>query len=836
MFEKQMKVLIVAGGTGGHIFPGLSIAEELTKQKADVHWLGSQIGLEGKIVAPHYPLHQLSITGVRGKGFLAKLFSPLRLTIAVCQAIAIMLRLKPDLVFAVGGFVSCPGGIAAWLLRIPLIIHESNAVAGLTNRILAKFATRVLSGFPNAFAKTVVTQITGNPVRPAIAAMPIPEFRYKKQNKSFRLLIMGGSQGARALNRFIPNMLNCIPAKNELTIWHQTGQFDFEDVKKAYAQTNLLVKLTPFIDNIVEAYYWADLVICRSGAMTVSEIAAAGVPAILIPFPFAVDDHQYYNALYLVSAGAALVVRQNELNMNIMATQINALMHDREHLLSMAEAARERAHPNALAEIISICFQVCHKSIDSHYPNLLQNPLIKHIHCMGIGGVGVSGIAEILLQKGYKITGSDITMSPALERLRQLGAEIIIGHKAKNVATADAVIFSSAINKNNPEFMFAKTRNIPVVQRGKILAELMQATTGIAVAGTHGKTTTSCLLAHCFLQNAVDVTYVVGGVINQHEGTAHLGTSDYFIAEADESDASFLYLQPKYAIVTNIEADHLEAYQGSFNKLKKAFIDFLNNLPKNGVAILCIDDAVVRDILPMLICRTITYGFSEDAAVRAHSFQQQGLHSMAEVVRYNRTQPLTLKLNLPGRHNMLNALSIIALATALKLPDDGLLNALQNFPGVLRRFYAHGEISVSGGKALLFEDYGHHPSEIKVTLEAAREAWPNRRIVLVFQPHRYTRTKFLMQDFAQTLRQSDLLFLLDVYSAGENKIDGADSVILQRLIAEYGEIKPILVPKLDDLPPKLKKWLKADDVVIFQGAGSIGPYAHQVVRLFNDRL
>jgi len=453
---------------------------------------------------------------------------------------------------------------------------------------------------------------------------------------------------------------------------------------------------------------------------------------------------------------------------------------------------------------------------------ILDNQSIRTVHCMGIGGIGVSGIAEILLQKGYQVSGSDISKSPIITRLQDLGATISQGHMPENIQQADLVVYSSAITQDNPEFMAAKKAGIPLVSRGKLLAELMEQYCGIAISGTHGKTTTTGLLAHIFVSAGLDPTYLIGGKIRDQDSTVRLGKSDCFIAEADESDASFLYMSPKIIVVTNIEPDHLENYDGDFHRLKQSFLDFIQSLPEEGIAILGIDCPVIRELLPKISRRVVTFGFRQDADIHASNFLQKGLRNQFFVDRPKGLSTLSVQLNLPGRHNVLNALAAIGVAQEAGVEDALLLQSFSEFPGIGRRFHAHGEIAVKGGKALLFDDYGHHPSAIEATLNVARQAWPDRRVVLVFQPHRYSRTRDLLQEFAKSLSTPDVLVLLEVYSAKEKPIADCNGRILCESIIRRGQITPIFVPKIDQLPAVLKDVLQADDVVLLQGAGSIG--------------
>lgn len=461
---------------------------------------------------------------------------------------------------------------------------------------------------------------------------------------------------------------------------------------------------------------------------------------------------------------------------------------------------------------------------------ILNNPAIKQIHCMGIGGIGLSGLAEILLMKGYRVTGSDVANNPLIERLQKLGAKISLNHQPQNVAGADALVYTSMISPQNPEFMEAKRLGIPMIRRGELLAEVMQGKENIIVAGTHGKTTTTSLIAYVLMQHGLDPNFAIGGVINHLESTARLGKSQYFVAESDESDGSFLFLSPKFGVVTNIDKDHLEYYGGDFEVLKKSFLKFLQKIPKDGYAILNWDDPRIREIAKDLSCRIIKTGFSDDADVRGEQYHQQGLQSTFIAKRPSGS--ISIKLNLPGRHNVNNALAVIALAELLNIPDEVLTRALAGFPGVKRRFYFHGEVPIKDGAISVFDDYGHHPNEIKATIDAVRLAWPSRRFVMVFQPHRYTRTRDLLSDFASVLSLPDQLVLLEIYSAGEAEISGVNGKALCQAIVKTGGQSPIFVSKIEDLTQVLTQILLPNDVVFFQGAGSVGALAKTVSQYF----
>lgn len=453
---------------------------------------------------------------------------------------------------------------------------------------------------------------------------------------------------------------------------------------------------------------------------------------------------------------------------------------------------------------------------------------IKHVHFVGIGGVGMAGIAEVLLRQGYMISGSDLAENALTQWLRVMGAVIYRGHHASNIEKADVIVRSSAISLDNPELIAAKQKRIPIVPRAEMLGELMRFRYGIAVAGTHGKTTTTSLVTSILAEAGLDPTFVIGGRLNSAGSNARLGRGHYLVAEADESDASFLHLKPMISVITNIDQDHMGTYQNDFECLKKAFIEFLHRLPFYGLAVLCIDDPIVREILPHLSRPVLTYGMSLDADFRTSAYNQVGTVTQFVVERPKGQVPLTITLKLPGRHNVLNALAAIAIATELKIQDKAIIEALEHFAGIGRRFQIYGELPlVQGGRVTLVDDYGHHPREIAATLQAARESWPDRRLVMVYQPHRYTRTRDLFSDFCEVLSLPDKLLLLDVYSAGEDSIPGINSLSLAQSIRDQCKDKkqPIFVEQHNALPILFEKELQDGDVLLMQGAGNIGTLA-----------
>ena len=457
---------------------------------------------------------------------------------------------------------------------------------------------------------------------------------------------------------------------------------------------------------------------------------------------------------------------------------------------------------------------------------------IRHIHFVGVGGAGMSGIAEVLHNLGYVISGSDLADGPVLRRLAGLGIQTFVGHAAAHVEAADAVVTSTAVKSDNPEVLIARERRIPVVPRAMMLAELMRLKQGIAIAGTHGKTTTTSLVASVLAEAGLDPTFVIGGRLNSAGANARLGAGDYIVVEADESDASFLNLLPVLAVVTNIDADHMETYGHDFGRLKKAFIDFLHRMPFYGTAILCLESPAVREIAGELSCPVTSYGFAADAQVRAVDVRAVGAQMHFTVQRRNGVQlpDLPVVLNLPGEHNVLNALSAIAVAVELNIPDAAVQKALAEFKGVGRRFQRHGELPAQdGGRFVVIDDYGHHPVEMAATLAAARGAFPGQRLVLAFQPHRYTRTRDCFEDFVRVLGGADHVLLTEVYAAGEEPIVAADGRSLARALRVAGRVEPVFVDDVAELPRVIAEQVRDGDVVLCMGAGSIGGVPAKIV-------
>lgn len=452
---------------------------------------------------------------------------------------------------------------------------------------------------------------------------------------------------------------------------------------------------------------------------------------------------------------------------------------------------------------------------------------IHRIHFVGIGGSGMSGIAEVLLNLGYQVQGSDLKANAVTQRLEKLGAQIRFGHAAQNVGDADVLVISSAVQADNPEVLEAQSRRIPIVQRAEMLGELMRFRYAIAVAGTHGKTTTTSLVASVLGEGGLDPTFVIGGRLKSADSNARLGTGKYLVAEADESDASFMHLQPMIAIVTNVDNDHLGTHEGDFERLKQSFVDFLQNLPFYGLAVICADDPIAAGLVPRIARPVVTYGIKSEADVRAVNVVRDGMRTRFEVQRRG-AATLSVQLSLPGVHNVLNALAAIAVGTELGVADHAIQSALASFHGVDRRLQQNGDVQTAVGRVTLIDDYGHHPTELAATLDAIRQGWPQRRILLAFQPHRYTRTRDLLDDFARVLAGVDALIVTEVYAAGEAPIAGADGKAICRAIRTHGRVEPLYLEKIDDLPSALIQIARDGDVIVTMGAGSIGAAAAEL--------
>jgi UDP-N-acetylmuramate--alanine ligase len=815
--DKQARLLIAAGGTGGHVFPGLAIADYAQQQGIAVEWLGGEKGLEHKLVSGRYPLHTLPMLAFRGGGVLRKLSAVVGLARAFFQARQLLRQRHAVVVLVMGGYISAPVGLAAKSLGIPVVIHEQNAIVGMANKWLSRFAARVFEAFPGTFAASPKVTHSGNPLRSAFyQTMP------REASEQLRILVIGGSQGARAINQAVAGAVELLPM-DKVSWWHQTGVREFEAYQDRYAPY-AHVRCEAFIEDTAAAMAWADVVISRAGALSVSEIAASGRAAIFIPYPHAVDDHQYHNAKYLAGLSAAVILRQAEATTSRLVETIEPWLVSSDPLVAMGEKARSLAMPQATRLVGDACIQLGQFMREFEF---LKKQGIRSIHCVGLGGIGVSGLAAILVQSGYTVTGCDSKHSPTIDYLQSIGVQLVDDSVAQ-VGKTDCVIYSRAVRSDRADMQAAKQRGIPLYSRGEFLAQLVQGQRNLIVAGSHGKSTTSGWAAHTLRQAGVSANSYLGAVIQGAETSVCLqDPAAPWVMESDESDASCFLLSPSCLVITNIDADHLETYNGSLAVLQDRMVQWVNAMDESGVAIVCLDDPGIQAIFPRLQRRVISYGFSEGADYQLLSCQQQGLFSQLRW-RLPSGETLQAQARLPGKHNALNGLAAwIACHEFSQLPVEELTAAWSAYPGVKRRMSIHGEIAVTDGEAMIIEDYGHHPREVQATLDALKSAWPQKRVVMLFQPHRYTRTRDLFAEFVGVLKEVDQLCLLPIYAAGEQQDHGMSTVKLAAAVADGG-VAPTVYHDLEEAQQALQALLQANDILLLQGAGSVGSLAQKL--------
>jgi UDP-N-acetylmuramate--alanine ligase len=687
---------------------------------------------------------------------------------------------------------------------------------------LSGLATQVFEAFPGVFSKHKKAIHCGNPVRASFYA----ERPKKKPDDRFHILVIGGSRGANAINELIRATIVNFP-ENRISWWHQTGRDQFEAHQKIY-EGQFHVHCEAFIADTAIAFAWADLVISRAGALSVSEIAAAGIAALFIPYPYAVDDHQYYNAKYLEELSAAVIVRECDATPELLTQKIQIWINDPGQLILMGRRARQLAMPQAARRVADCCLRLGGLKMPFEF---LENQGIQRIHAIGIGGIGVSGLASILLQCGYVVTGTDSQPSIITDSLQSLGARIT-ADSVEHMRAADCVIYSRAISPGHPDMLIAKARGIPIYSRGEFLAEMVGTSSSLVVAGSHGKSTTSGWAAFSLLAGDVATNAYLGAVIEGNDSSVRLTEpAAPWVLESDESDGSCFLLSPSCLVITNIDADHLENYEGSLAVLQDRMVDWANRMEDSGVVVACLDDPGVQGILPRIKTRKLTYGFSEKADFQLLSCQQQGIFSELSW-RTPRGEVITAKTHLAGKHNALNGLAAWVACLEFSSLKEGELTPLWSaYPGVKRRMSVHGSLAVHGGEVFVIEDYGHHPREIRATLEALRGVWPKKRLVMLFQPHRYTRTRHLFDEFVGVLKDVDRLYLVPIYAAGEEGDEEMSSAKLAAAIEAQGVERPCLYMSLEEAEQGLRQALQPGDVLLLQGAGSVGELAKKLCAL-----
>jgi len=841
--------VIAGGGTGGHVMPALALGEALRDSGERVLFVGARRGIERRLV-PQAGF-ELTTYGVRpflGRGPIARLLALLALGIATLRALRLLRRRRAVLVIAVGGYASAPAALAGALLRLPVALVNTDAQPGTANRWLARLASRVFVGFQAAaaaFPHPQAVRVTGVPLRAAFtaklgAAQPP---HCGAGGEKLRLFAFGGSQGAAQLNRAL---LRALPrlSPQRLSVVHQTGAASQEEAQRAWQAAGFEARVVAFEDDMPARLRWADLVVCRAGAMSVAELALAGRAALLAPLSHVGGGEQRGNARELEAAGAAQVLDARELSPgadfdSAFADALVKLLDHPETLREMGRRAAALARPDAAAQIAAECRALARGT----RPAAATAPppeRLRRVHFVGAGGSGMSGLAELLIARGARVSGSDLREGSNVARLRRLGADIHAGHADGHLGEADAVVFSSAISAGNPELAAARRRGIPMLHRSELLAALMEAQPGVAIAGSHGKTTTSALTAHIAASCGLDPSVVIGGRVRGAAG-ARLGGGPWLIAEADESDGSFLRLAPRLAAITNMEAEHLDHY-GSAEALGRAFADFANRVPEEGCAVLGVGDPGVRQLLPQIARRRVTYALADSGAAGAGAAGAEAADAdwlACDLVREPtglrfrvllHGEPLgEVQLPLPGAHNAANALAALALTAEMGADFQQAAAALRGFPGVERRFEEKG---VCGGVRVV-DDYGHHPSELRATLAAARDSHPGR-LVAVFQPHRYTRTRDLFAEFAACFEAADLLVLTPVYGAGESPLPGAGAAQLADAIRARGQ-QVLLTGCLAEVAPALAPELREGDLVLTLGAGNVGRVGPQLLAALEQR-
>jgi UDP-N-acetylmuramate--alanine ligase len=746
---------------------------------------------------------------------------PFALVAASLEARAVIKRRDPAVVLGLGGFASFPGALMAVATGRPLAIHDSNAVAGLANRVLAHGADRILLGFPNAMRgkHAKLCEWTGNPLRAAMTRVAPPQQRFADRSGPLRCSSSAEASARRASTSACPAAVARLSQAQRPRIVHQAGAKHIDALKAAYRDAGVEAECVAFIDDMAGALCVGRLRDRRAAVRSrCPELAAVGWVRSSCRCPARSPTSRRRTRTCSSTRRPAFRIAQDELTGRRArgAPRAHRPADGARHGDRGAQRGQDRRR------------RARRRRLPRARGGAAMKGKVRRIHFVGIGGAGMSGIAEVLATQGYDVSGSDLHQSAVTRHLAGLGIRTMVGHDASNVAQADVVVASTAVADDNPEVVAAREQQIPVVPRALMLAELMRFKQGIAIAGTHGKTTTTSLVASVLAEGGLDPTFVIGGRLLAAGANARLGSGDYLVAEADESDASFLHLTPTIAVVTNVDHDHMETYGHDAARLKRAFVDFLQRLPFWGVAVACVDDDNVREILPSVSKAIVTYGLAPDAKLRAFSVAHAG-GRMRFVATSDKHAGPRDRARAAGRAQRAQRARGDRGRARGRRARRAIARALAEFKGVGRRFQRHGPIALpGGGHAELIDDYGHHPVEIAAVLDAARGSFPDRRLVLAFQPHRYTRTRDLFEDFARVLSTVDALVLTDVYPAGEAPIVAADGRALARAIRVVGKVEPVFVENVDDVAEAVRALARDGDIVLTMGAGSIGQVAPQL--------
>lgn len=827
----KTRIVIAAGGSGGHIFPAISLARRLRdrERQCDILFVGSNKSLDRRIFEKNgFNYKLLSTNKLPYRASFALLMFFVKLTGDLLHSLYIICRYRPDVVVSFGGYVASPIALAGFLLKVPVLTHEQNVVPGRANKILFKLS-RVVAlsfdetrGFMGSDSRKAV--LTGNPIRPEIfrhdRAASMKKFGLREDK--FTILIVGGSQGAHRLNEIFIKAFAGFDQdmKARLQVVHLTGLKDHEWAAAEYGASGIDHRVYSFIDTIEEAYSVSDLVVTRSGASALFEIAFFAKPMIVVPYPFAMS-HQSQNAAVFSKNRAAIQIEERDLSEERVRNVVKELVHDDAKRSQLAESARRMAFPES-SDILA-----------SHVLRLAKSPVLvkerKHVHFVGIGGIGMSGIALVLLEMGYRVSGSDAKLSGITKKLEEKGAAIYEGHRASNLPkTADIVVYSSAATQDNPELVEASRRRLAIVQRAEILSELFNAKSGIAVSGMHGKTTTTSLISVMLENCGNDPTVIIGGEVERFKGNAKLGKSRYFVAEADESDASFLHLTPLYAVITNVELEHLDYYK-TLDDVISSYAAFAQNIKDGGCIFRYHDDDNIRKVLAHYKGQVKSYGFSKEATIYPADIEMDGFSTSFGCV-YNGQRLGTVDLSIPGRHNVLNALATILVGLHLGFGFDDIARSIKDFRGTKRRFHLRADVD----GVMLIDDYAHHPTEIRAVLDACRN-WKERRLIAIFQPHRYTRTLHLADDFGRCFTGVDKLILTDIYAASEAPIEGVSVKTIYDKVKANG-LADVEMMKKEDITEYVMKNKRRGDMIVVLGAGDVKDVANELSERMNGAL
>lgn len=822
--HKAFKLVIAGGGTGGHVFPAIAIANAIAPAigREQILFLGACGKMETeKVPAAGYQILALPITGIKGRFTFSNLLLPFRLLRSVSMAMGAFRRFKPTVVTGVGGFASTPALLAARFMGIPYLIQEQNSIPGKVNRWMSKGAAMVCTAFPGMepYFPGVPVNLTGNPVRREIA-----ESRNLRTEGCLQfgldpakpvLLVVGGSQGARSINHSMALIVPVLAEQGIQVIW-QTGiafHQEAETIVKPYADKGILA--TPFIENMANAYGAANLVLSRAGALAIAEICLAARPSVLVPFPFAAEDHQTHNATAMVQQGASLLVRDQEMKLHLCDTLLN-LLRDLSRLEEMARSAAKMAYPDAdrtIAQHILKTGGLTASPTTVAYPDPDK---VQTVYFLGAGGIGMSGLARWFLLKGKKVHGYDKTPTPLTHALENEGMVIHYEDNPSLIPSeTDLVVLTPAIPGNLRERQVLETGSVPVIKRAALLGLLSKSHTTIAIAGTHGKTSTTALVTHLLKSGGIAVTGFVGGITkNYNNNFIYTPNSTHMVVEADEFDRSFLHLRPDFSVITSTDADHLDIYH-SHNQLKEAFAAF-SRLSEDDAPVLAGPGAMAEFGRPV-------QRYSADptqAPYRAENIQEVGAGAVFDLVLGDETLR-EVNLGIPGRHNIENAVAASAAARWAGVDSEALRTGLATFKGVVRRF----DIRIDTDKLVYIDDYAHHPRELDACIHAVRKIWPTRKITGIFQPHLFSRTRDFMDEFAKSLDKLDELILLPIYPAREEPMEGVTSDVLSGKVSLQ---KKVLLPKED-----VTGWLREHpaDILITLGAGDIDTLVPEIEKM-----